>query len=256
MTETLVIARRFCGPPDSGNGGYVCGRIASHLDGPAEITLRRPPPLGTSMTVENARHGLVHILDGDTVVAEGRRSPDSLPITAPPPISIAEARAAGAASMLRVHPEAHPFPTCFVCGPQRQPGDGMNIMVGLVAGSGLSADVWCPDGTLTDADGSVRPEFLWAALDCAGGIGALAGGAPSDVPFVLGRFAVRQLGPVRAGEPYVVAGWRLAENGRKVTAGSAAFRADGQPVGIACATWVQLRAMPQQPAGNGGRPAT
>jgi hypothetical protein len=35
MTDTFVIARRFCGPPDSGNGGYACGRIAEHLDGPA-----------------------------------------------------------------------------------------------------------------------------------------------------------------------------------------------------------------------------
>ena len=29
MTESLVIPARFCGPPGSGNGGYVCGRIAA-----------------------------------------------------------------------------------------------------------------------------------------------------------------------------------------------------------------------------------
>jgi len=32
MTETLIIAPRFCGPPGSGHGGYVCGRIAAYLD--------------------------------------------------------------------------------------------------------------------------------------------------------------------------------------------------------------------------------
>ena len=27
MTDPLVIAPRFCGPPGSGKGGYVCGRL-------------------------------------------------------------------------------------------------------------------------------------------------------------------------------------------------------------------------------------
>lgn len=29
--ETFAISSRFCGPPGSGNGGYVCGRIAKLL---------------------------------------------------------------------------------------------------------------------------------------------------------------------------------------------------------------------------------
>lgn len=33
MAESLVIPSRFGGPPGSGNGGYVCGRIAACLDG-------------------------------------------------------------------------------------------------------------------------------------------------------------------------------------------------------------------------------
>jgi hypothetical protein len=47
MTASLVVAPRFCGPPGSANGGYACGLIAAYLDGQAEITLRRPPPLAT-----------------------------------------------------------------------------------------------------------------------------------------------------------------------------------------------------------------
>jgi hypothetical protein len=241
MTDTLVIAPRFCGPPDSGNGGYVCGRIAGHVDGPAEITLRRPPPLAATMTVENGEDGLLRVFDGDAMVAEGRRVLSTSPVTAPDPISIAEARAAGAGSPLRINPEAHPFPTCFVCGPDRLPGDGLRIMVGPVPGRDLAADVWYPDASLADADGYVWPEFLWAALDCTGGVGALANAVPTDLAFVLGRLAVRQFAPVQPGEPYVVAGWRLAEDGRKLTAGSAVFNADGQHVGIASATWIQLR---------------
>ena len=48
----LVIPSRFCGPPASGNGGYVCGRVAGYLDGPVTVTLRRPVPLAVPMTVE------------------------------------------------------------------------------------------------------------------------------------------------------------------------------------------------------------
>ena len=29
----LVVPSRFCGPPASGNGGYVCGRVAGYVDG-------------------------------------------------------------------------------------------------------------------------------------------------------------------------------------------------------------------------------
>src|SRR5438552_14612416 len=44
--RSVVIERRFCGPPNSANGGYVCGLLAAHIDGNAEITLLAPPPLG------------------------------------------------------------------------------------------------------------------------------------------------------------------------------------------------------------------
>jgi len=50
----LTIPSRFCGPPGSGNGGYVCGRIAGYLHGPVTVTLRQPPPLATPMAVERA----------------------------------------------------------------------------------------------------------------------------------------------------------------------------------------------------------
>src|SRR6266566_5869912 len=101
----------------------------------------------------------------------------------------------------------------------------------------ISADVWCPDETLAGSDGYVRPEFVWAALDCAGGI-ALANAAPSGRPHVLGRLSAGQLAPVKAGQPHVVAGWRLAQDGRKLTAGSALFTAAGQVTAAARATWI------------------
>ncbi len=240
MTPALVIPSRFCGPSGSGNGGYVCGRIAACLDGPATVTLRRPPPLATPMVIERDHRGSVRVLLGGTLVAEAAPAPDSPALELPRPVPVAAARAAGARSRLRLHPGEHPFPACFVCGPERARGDGLRIMVGPVAGRDMSADLWYPDEALAGPDGYVRPEFLWAALDCAGGI-ALADAAPSDLPHVLGRLSARQIAPVKAGEPHIVAGWRLAEDGRKLTAGSALFTATGRAVGAARATWIRLR---------------
>jgi len=52
---------------------------------------------------------------------------------------------------VRAHPQEHPFPTCFVCGPDRRPGDGLRILVGPVAGRDLSANVWYPDEALAES---------------------------------------------------------------------------------------------------------
>ena len=187
----------------------MCGLIAARLDRQAEITLRAPPPLATPMTVERAAEGSVRVLHGRTLVAEGTSLPVSVEIEIPDPVPAGEAHAAGARSRLRTHPDEHPFPSCFVCGPHRQPGDGLRILVGPVAGRDLSADVWYPDESLAGPDGYLRPEFVWAALDCSGAIGAI-GDAPGAPAYLLGRFSARQTGPVKIGEPHVVAGCTLA----------------------------------------------
>ena len=35
----MLVSSRFCGPPDSGNGGYVAGLVAEYVDGDAEVKL-------------------------------------------------------------------------------------------------------------------------------------------------------------------------------------------------------------------------
>ena len=97
-----------------------------------------------------------------------------------------------------------------------------------------------PDDGLAAADGTLRPEFIWAALDCAGGVGGI-GDAPLDgLPFVLGRLSVQMLGSVTPGEPHVVIGWPVGYEGRKVFAGSAIFTRDGHLTARARATWIRL----------------
>jgi hypothetical protein len=54
MTRALVIDPRFCGPPDSGNGGYVCGLLAAAAGGAVAVRLKRPPPLGVPLDLTEA----------------------------------------------------------------------------------------------------------------------------------------------------------------------------------------------------------
>jgi hypothetical protein len=230
----IIIERRYSGPPNYGNGGYVSGTIAAHVDGTAEVTLRRPTPLGVGLTVEQHAGG-VRMLDGDTVIATAVRTGDEPPAT-PGPVSLADAEAAGERSSLRLRPATHPFPGCFGCGPENE--SGLRIMVGPVPGRDLAADVWLPDATLADSDG-VRPEFVWTALDCAGGLGAI-GQESTSAPYLLGRMTVWRLAPVHVGERYAVVGWREGGTGRKLFAGSAIYAADDTPVAVARSTWIQL----------------
>jgi hypothetical protein len=52
MSKEIVIARRFRGPPQSGNGGYVAGMLAQSLGGPATVRPKAPPPLETRLRIE------------------------------------------------------------------------------------------------------------------------------------------------------------------------------------------------------------
>src|SRR5439155_18318566 len=90
VTETVTLEPRFNGPPDSGNGGYSCGMLARFVDGPAEVTLRLPPPIGRPLEVERGDGGGAVLRDGETVVAEAR--PVELDADAPPPVNLAEAQ--------------------------------------------------------------------------------------------------------------------------------------------------------------------
>jgi hypothetical protein len=241
MTATITVDERFCGPPDSGNGGYVCGCVARYVAGDAEVTLRRPPPLGRALVVDGAGAGTtVTVRDGDAVVAEAVAT--TVAVDAPPPVAFADAERAAAGSPFLRGTDVHPFPTCFVCGPQRAPADGLRLFATAVAGRDVVAAAWVPDDSLprSDADDAlVADEIVWAALDCPGCFSMYLD-PPLDPPYVLGRLAARVDAPVRIGGAYVVVGWRVAVEGRKLFAGSALYEAGGDVVAVARSTWVQL----------------
>jgi hypothetical protein len=237
--ESITIPPRFNGPDDSGNGGYSAGLIAVALGaGPAEVTLKAPPPLDRKLTVERRNDGLV-VRDGDTTVAEAR--PSAVDVEPPPPVALDEAEAAGPHGMF-VDAERHPFPRCFVCGPLREDGDGLRIFAGPVGSGEVLAASWTPSETLADSDGSVPEEVVWAALDCpTSGPVANDWSAPGFKPIVLARLAARIDREVRAGEPHVVIAWPLGVDGRKREAAAALYTEGGELCAVSRALWIELR---------------
>jgi len=234
MSEQVTIDRRFNGPPESGHGGYVCGVVAGLVGGQAEVTLRRPPPLDRPLDVRRLQSGGVALLDGETVIAEG--APASLDIDVPEPVALPDAEAA---SRSYLGFRRHPFPTCFACGPQRAEGDGLRILPGRAEGRNMVAAPWTANSSLTDEEGTLRPEFMWAALDCPGAW-ALMTDLSEAPPVVLGRLAAKLLAPVRGGERCVAIGWPLGEEGRKLYSGTALFSEERELRAFARATWVIL----------------
>ena len=241
--NVLTIPSRFNGPAGIGNGGYVCGRIAAYVDGPATVTLRRPPPLDTPMEVERDDEGSVRLRHGRTLIGEAAPSsagPHEITVT----VSAAQADAAAGSARYFRDPV---FPDCFVCGVNRRPGDGLRIFPGPVPGLGLWAAPWTPDRSVAGPDGRARAEVVWAALDCPSGIAAAeaAGLDPAeagrDTAILLGRMtAVTLAARPAAGDQCRVIAWPQTRDGRKLTAGSALLGPGGEMLARAEAVWLTV----------------
>jgi len=228
------ISSRFCGPPKSGNGGYVSGALASYLPpGPAAVRLKAPPPLETELRVEATRE-IARLFDGASMLAEARAI-DAVDVEAPLVPSFAEAVEASRSFSGFHH---HPFPRCFVCGPKRAEGDGLRIFPGLIEKRDVLFAPWVPDASLADTSGHVDPAFVWAALDCTGVFAFPV--ATADCVLVLGELAARMDGTIAPGEECIVAGWSLGIDGRKRYAGSAVYSNGGREIAVARATWVNV----------------
>lgn len=240
----IIIENRFHGPPNSANGGYVCGRLAAFTGGPATVRLMRPPPLDVAMTVhalEDAKPAGTVELRSLSQGAEGavaRAWPGGPDLQPPTPPSWDEAVAA---SKRYAGFSRHAYPSCFVCGPDREEGDGLCIFAGPVEDPSvptLVAAPWQPDPLLAagDTDDSrVAEEFLWSALDCPG-----AFTFTTERPMLLGELSAEIHGSVRAGERLVVTGWETAAEGRKHFVGTAVHREGGELVALARGLWFEV----------------
>jgi hypothetical protein len=221
----MIIPPRFNGPPDSANGGYTAGMLATYVASPAGavVTLRQPPPLATPLDVRTAE-GVIEVYNGDRLIASATPAGEPLDAAVPP---VTWAAAMTAAESYRGF-VTHPFPTCFVCGPERPPGDGLRLFPGRLPDGRTAAPWIVPE--------DIEPALVWAALDCPGGWASPI----DDRPYVLGRMSARVDALPVAGDGCVVMGAMVGEEGRKAHVLSTVYGPDGRVLAVAKATWIAI----------------
>lgn len=232
--QQVIIPKRFCGPAQSGNGGYASGVLAELISGPCEVTLRAPPPLDRVMRVTRAQDGGLCLHDDERLIAEAALT--EVDSAVPDPVSWLEAERAS-----RGFPgfHSHPYPACFVCGTERAAGDGLRIFPGPIAGRNIAAAPWRPSSDLYDARGRLQPRFVWAALDCPSWFG-FSSFAESVPPILLGRLASAITRLPERDERCVVVGWHIGSQGRRIACASALYSENGECLAYSRSTWVTL----------------
>jgi hypothetical protein len=233
LTSTLVVPGDRNGPPGVANGGWLVGRLAEELGVRSiTVTLRAPTPLETPVDLV-AEGDSARLYAGDTLLAEVTPADGPAPAppdAVPPDVAvIAETRFAG-------HHE-HPFPSCFVCGPDREPGAALRIFTGPVPGRpDTVAALWTPPATLAHDDGTMPTSVVAAALDCPTGWAHWEPGAVA----LLGRLTVHHIGQVQAGVDHVVVAEQRAREGRKSFSAAAVLDPAGRLVATSTAVWISV----------------
>jgi len=226
---SITINKRFCGPPNSGNGGYTAGIIAANLPFVPEITLRAPPPLDQPMDLL-IKNNTARLLAGEMLIAEAKVADFQLNI--PPAVTFEQAKQAKRAVNAYT---TTPFQSCFVCGMDRAEGDGLRICSGTIGFQKVAAP-WIPYANLGDEKGIIKEEFIWSALDCPG-VWAIQ---DETQFYLLGRMAANIKQPVIVGNKYVIIGWVIATEGRKTWTGTAIYDEQGIVCAYAKGTWISI----------------
>jgi len=237
MSE-VVVARQFCGPPNSGNGGYVSGLLAQSIPGAATAVLRAIIPLDTPLQLTGDAAAATLSGEGGALIGEAKASSAETLPTPPAPPTFEQAEAAGKryfAFSRRFHP------ICFTCGPERAEGDGARVFVGPIEGApaGHIAGVWSAASGFCGPDGLARSEIVWAALDCPGSIAWVelkgSGGG------LLGTMTAEILRRPAQDEPVIITAWPIEQDGRKQFAGVAMFSKDGELMARAHQVWISMK---------------
>jgi len=231
-TDSIIVQRRFNGPPQSAQGGYICGLIAAATGANVRVRLFRPPALDTEFVVSARPPDEWRVTDGKDTIATAVRTTVHVHVPAAPTYVQAMD-----ASLHFAGFKHDTFSTCFVCGHQRQRPDGLRVFPGHIPNSLVYAAPWVPTPDLTDESGKVRPEFIWSVLDCPGYHASF-----TDLRHALmGEFTVHIDRLVHADEACVVIGWPILVEGRKHKVGTALFDEDGERCALGVATWVETK---------------
>lgn len=274
----LIIPAHYCGPHDSGNGGWVSGRLAEMLlaqdapgaqdadagmvaaDASVTVTLRMPPPLDRPLAVVRAADGAaVELLDlgnhgdGDDGGESGAKAGTSSVVE---PLLVASAAPGPRLPAPPVFPEvspeelaaaqerfpgrrAHAYPRCYACGIERSQEDSVALTPGPLDDS-PSADDGPSWWVAAWLPHEVSVANVWAALDCPTGWAA----GVEDRYLLLGRMSaqVRELPPAQA--RCVVFARRTGGEGRKALAESFLCH-QGRVLAQAETVWIDAGAPPR-----------
>lgn len=213
-----------------GHGGYVAGLLTEGYAGAAQVTLRRPTPIDTTLEVRELPGDKRALMHAETLIAEAE--PAALELELPPAVSLEDARGAEAASPAH-YGEHGVHPRCFGCGKLR--ADGLRVFVGPLEVQGQRIVAGSFDTTpFRASDGSLPHAIVIAALDCPGAFAFLAEQVRVGL---LGRIVFERYAPAPADEQLIVTGNRLGRDGRKLFAGTALYDPRGTLLAAAKATW-------------------
>lgn len=235
-SETTTVSHRHAGPPGCGNGGWVCGLLTERLDdlAPAEgdltsatVRLSAPTPLGSPLhwevdgSVADPGELAVHLVHDETLLGTARPATDP-GLEVPAPVTLEEARTAVAG----FDATGHPYPGCFVCGPEAE--GGLHVYASPVTGRDglLASPVTLHEEGLTS---------VLAALDCPGAFTVGFG----EEALLLGTFTSTVHAEVPVGRELVVIAWPVGRDGRKRFSGTALFDGD-RLLASAAATWIAV----------------
>jgi hypothetical protein len=230
---TIVIEKKFCGPPSSGNGGYVAGVLAKTFGGHVSAALRAPVPLGKPMSF-SAQGGVATLKDGDTLIGDvAPAARDHLP--APPAApTLEQARAAAA----RCGGSFHPI--CLTCASKLSASEGLRVFVSQCAGAprGQVAGLWNTHPAFAAPDGLIAEEFVWAALDCPGFYAWVEMDGRHSA--LLGTMQAEVLERPRVNGDYIVSAWPLEKSGRKAISGVALHDREGRLMARGRQIWIRM----------------
>ena len=236
--DTFSIPRQFCGPPFSSNGGYFCGIVASFFDRPVEIRLKAPPPLDTEMTIQR-ESDKARVFALGKLIAEVRPS-DVQPKPAPY-ISMEDAIRCSNTGLegSRIN---HPFPGCFVCGPDRSEGDGMHVFTGPKTGTPLYGAKWHAHPAWSSNGTDIDAHYVWSALDCPSSGPAFSTSVTpgSNVAYVLGTLSIHIHQLPKVGNDYAIVCATDESHERLYRTRVSLYASDQSLLATGAAVWVQV----------------
>ena len=216
LRQEIIIDKRFEGPTDITQGGYISGIMAQHLESDTvEVTMRNPTSMGKPLILDTSMSDRVLLYDGDKLLNEAISG--ELELDIPEPITLEDAKTAALKHVIEM-----PFPNCFGCGSGRSEDEGLHLRSGPVEGRNMVAVDWVPLAKAVGAEeGQTVPEpIAWASMECPIAKAMDFGGMRNpDETILLGRMTTTVNALPKVGEQCFFMGWPIERSGRKISLG-------------------------------------